>query len=361
MDLNGMKREYQPLSERTIIYRRTGKKIVLASSPLLTLFLSSLTVSNVYAATSTPQAPIGSFPDYTFETVGEFISLSNEIGTQSTDYFEEPEDISTSPNRKKIWVQIVLPALERTGVLINEPGVIEKIENLLQIRTDNPLNEGIVKAAADELDAAVAEARDLRNKAMSDAMAEIRLDKRNPTGGRSTYYNFIGEAFDTLNTTYDQTSTNPPTKTTKDLEEATAAHAELRILVDAEIRAYKGKPGPLSDQWVAKANVTYSYIDTFGNTIANDATLEAEVGTAVPENKKEILNYTFKEVQEGSAETVLENDASQVTYVYEGNPTTVTYRYLSDTGKELTEDEVDSDYRVGQAIAEPEAKTFDHY
>ncbi|WP_211279471.1 MucBP domain-containing protein, partial [Enterococcus pallens] len=89
--------------------------------------------------------------------------------------------------------------------------------------------------------------------------------------------------------------------------------------------------------------------------------LEAEVGTAVPENKKEILNYTFKEVQEGSAETVLENDASQVTYVYEGNPTTVTYRYLSDTGKELTEDEVDSDYRVGQAIAEPEAKTFDHY
>ncbi|EOH92962.1 hypothetical protein, partial [Enterococcus pallens] len=26
-----------------------------------------------------------------------------------------------------------------------------------------------------------------------------------------------------------------------------------------------------------------------------------------------------------------------------------------------TEDEVDSDYRVGQAIAEPEAKTFDHY
>lgn len=139
MDLNGMKREYQPLNEKTIIYRRNGKKIVLASSPLLVLFLSSLTAGNVYATTALPQDTLDNHSEFTFETVNEFISLSSEISLQSTNYFEEPDDVAASPAKKKIWVEVVLAALNRTGALINEPEVIEKIENLLAVRTANSL------------------------------------------------------------------------------------------------------------------------------------------------------------------------------------------------------------------------------
>lgn len=74
---------------------------------------------------------------------------------------------------------------------------------------------------------------------------------------------------------------------------------------------------------VQGGNVTVHYQDESGKSISDDVVLKGNVGESYSSSKKDIKNYTFKEIK-GSASGKFTDKAQTVTYVYKENSTTTT-------------------------------------
>jgi len=72
---------------------------------------------------------------------------------------------------------------------------------------------------------------------------------------------------------------------------------------------------------VAGGNVTAKYVDENGNPIADDVIASGNVGDPYSTTQKDVLGYTFKEVQGNPTGSFTDQDQT-VTYVYTKNPTT---------------------------------------
>jgi len=88
--------------------------------------------------------------------------------------------------------------------------------------------------------------------------------------------------------------------------------------------------------------VTVEYIDTAGNTIAENIVYTGNIGQNYETKQKEVEGYTFKEVKGNPAGTFIEEDQT-VTYVYTKNLVvggTVTARYVDESGNPIAENTV---------------------
>ncbi len=72
---------------------------------------------------------------------------------------------------------------------------------------------------------------------------------------------------------------------------------------------------------VAGGNVTAKYVDENGNPIADDVIASGNVGDPYSTTQKDVLGYTFKEVQGNPTGSFTDQDQT-VTYVYTKNPAT---------------------------------------
>ena len=262
MDFDETKKKYEPSKEKKIIYRKYGRKFILTSSPFVALFIGSMTISNVYATGLDEQGLNSTGTDFTNLNVENVLALNGTTTSDSYDFLIPPAGMS--PRATNVYNRLIKPRLEDAVLVSNEEGVIEKINWLLEVRAADQLDtRGTVTAAGNELEALVTEKTNERRSAVVRANSALDTDFREFPGFQATYHNYLDESYERLRTAITAAS-RTPTVTTAELIGYAADFEQRNQDIMNEIMEYGTGGGPLSDQWVAKANVTYIYVDTFG-------------------------------------------------------------------------------------------------
>ncbi|WP_285141122.1 MucBP domain-containing protein [Lactococcus petauri] len=92
---------------------------------------------------------------------------------------------------------------------------------------------------------------------------------------------------------------------------------------------------------IVGADVTVKYVDNQDVPIADEETLQGNIGEEYESVQKDIDGYTFKEVQDNNGQGVFTDQAQTVTYIYTKNkavPGTRTIKYLDTEGTPLRKD-----------------------
>lgn len=92
---------------------------------------------------------------------------------------------------------------------------------------------------------------------------------------------------------------------------------------------------------IAGADVTVKYVDNQGVPVADEETIQGNIGEEYESVQKDIDGYTFKEVQDNNAQGVFTDQVQTVTYIYTKNkavPGTRTIKYLDTEGISLRKD-----------------------
>lgn len=92
---------------------------------------------------------------------------------------------------------------------------------------------------------------------------------------------------------------------------------------------------------IAGADVTVKYVDNQGVPVADEETLQGNIGEEYESVQKDIEGYTFKEIQDNNGQGVFTDQAQTVTYIYTKNkavPGTRTIKYLDTEGTPLRKD-----------------------
>ncbi|MFK4782145.1 MucBP domain-containing protein [Lactococcus petauri] len=92
---------------------------------------------------------------------------------------------------------------------------------------------------------------------------------------------------------------------------------------------------------IVGADVTVKYVDNQDVPIADEETLQGNIGEEYESVQKDIDGYTFKEVQDNNGQDVFTDQAQTVTYIYTKNkavPGTRTIKYLDTEGTPLRKD-----------------------
>ena len=86
------------------------------------------------------------------------------------------------------------------------------------------------------------------------------------------------------------------------------------------------------------ALVTHQYVNEQGETIGEDHTEQAAIGSTIIENPVEIEGYTFKEIDTDTSDEdmkVNSDGTSVITYIYTPKDAQVIYRYVNEAGEEI--------------------------
>ncbi|MBD5824717.1 MucBP domain-containing protein [Lactococcus petauri] len=92
---------------------------------------------------------------------------------------------------------------------------------------------------------------------------------------------------------------------------------------------------------IAGADVLVKYVDNQGVPVADEETIQGNIGEEYESVQKDIDGYTFKEVQDNNAQGVFTDQVQTVTYIYTKNkavPGTRTIKYLDTEGTSLRKD-----------------------
>ncbi|EOU17541.1 hypothetical protein I588_02527, partial [Enterococcus pallens ATCC BAA-351] len=232
MNFDEMKKKYQPSEEKKIIYRKYGRKFIFTSSPFIALFISSLSIGNVYATGYESPMMDTNETNFTFETVENIVTMTNG----SDEFIPRPE--FNSNNEINAYNQYALPVFEKAKLVSNEDGVMDGINRVLEVRKNDLINaKGEFAEAAKELDEFVTRLRNERSDAIRKANVAKKNDLRTYLGPEVTYHNYLDTPFETLQTMINAAG-KEPTVTTAELIDYTATWERLLADVWAEIEEY---------------------------------------------------------------------------------------------------------------------------
>ncbi|MBO0459531.1 MucBP domain-containing protein, partial [Enterococcus hulanensis] len=251
--------------------------------------------------------------------------------------------VQKTPLEEKIDVEIVQPALSLARTVQNEPEIASLITNLLQAQEDDTVNYyGGVTTAANELKAAVPEAKRIRGEAVDTANAAILYDGYFEIMEGWSYHNLLDSPHAALVDARTGATSLNPTVTSAELVALADEYMVLIRQVENEI-INLGKAGPLSDQGnnIVQTKVTYRYIDRSGNKVIEDIVKDAVSGNDITPEKITIEGYTYDGEDRANSDPdmiVNEDGTSMVVYFYRANKAEITYRYVDENGDSIISD-----------------------